>query len=196
VTEVNEPSPDHLLDELHAPDLDLSPLQELREYAAMFVDTIREQIDARNEAVAACLARSELHEAIEALYVQVAAAVKEAAAACLARSELHETIQALYVQVAAAVAAAHGDGFGPLARARLRRERRRLLALVRLLQALMLGFVRTLMAAAMHPDRCCTYLLRLRELCLHCGNRAGPAEHCFLLTRQRPTCQGVAYALN
>jgi hypothetical protein len=123
-------------------------------------------------------------------------ALKDAAAARLTRDHLHEAFGTLYAQLTAAVAAAHADGFDPRTYARLRRPRCRLLGVVRLLQALMLGFVRTLMAAAMHPDRCCTYLLRLRELCLHCGNRAGPAEHCFLLTRQRPTCQGVAYALN
>jgi hypothetical protein len=42
VTEVNEPSPDHLLDDLQESALDLSPLQELQERVAVFVDTVRD----------------------------------------------------------------------------------------------------------------------------------------------------------
>jgi hypothetical protein len=75
--------------------------------------------------------------------------------------------------------------------------RRRRLAQSSLPMAL-LPLVRILIAVAVHSKRC-TYLSRLREVRLRYGDRAGPAWIHFLdrfpLTRQRPTCQGVACAL-
>jgi hypothetical protein len=76
--------------------------------------------------------------------------------------------------------------------------RRRRLAQSSLPMAL-LPPVRILIAVVVHSKRC-TYLSRLREVCVPYGDRAGPdwihfLDH-FLLTRQRPTCQGVACALS
>jgi hypothetical protein len=76
--------------------------------------------------------------------------------------------------------------------------RRRRLAQSSLPMAL-LPPVRILIAVVVHSKRC-TYLSRLREVCVPYGDRAGPGwihflDH-FLLTRQRPTCQGVACALS
>jgi hypothetical protein len=82
-------------------------------------------------------------------------------------------------------------------RSHVRRDRRIILTQLRFLKALLLHLVRTVIAVAMHPNRSCAYLFKLRELCLRHSHRAGPADHCsFLLTRQRSTCQGVVGALN
>jgi hypothetical protein len=57
--------------------------------------------------------------------------------------------------------------------AALIRSRPRMLAQLRLLKRLLLLLVRTLIAVAMHPDRC-TYLMVLREFCVRFGDRSGP----------------------
>ena len=58
-------------------------------------------------------------------------------------------------------------------RAALVRSRRRMLAQLRLLKALLPLLVRIWIAVATHPDRC-TYLLWMREFCVRRGDRAGP----------------------
>ena len=58
-------------------------------------------------------------------------------------------------------------------RAALVRSRRRMLAQLHLLKALLPLLVRIWIAVATHPDRC-IYLLWMREFCVRYGDRAGP----------------------
>jgi len=79
----------------------------------------------------------------------------------------------------------------------VRRDHREILAQLRLLQLLLLNLIRIVIAIAMHPSRCSTYLLELHERRLLCSDRSGPGDDCLLLlTRQPSTCQGVVAGLN
>ena len=169
--EVTVPSPDAVLP---YPDLDLSPLRGLREDITRVADEVHEQIAMLGEA-AAVRALQGLQETIEGLRAEVADA--------------------------AAAVAAHTDDVKARRRvrrryARFERWRRRLLAGLRrdLVRVILPRLVHVAIVVAMHPDRC-TYLLRLREMCLCYGNRAGSDDHCFLQTHRTVRSRRCACAV-
>ena len=102
---------------------------------------------------------------------------------------------------AAAAVSAHTDDVKARRRvrrryARFERWRRRLLAGLRrdLVRVILPRLVHVAIVVAMHPDRC-TYLLRLREMCLCYGNRAGSDDHCFLQTHRTVRSRRCACAV-
>jgi hypothetical protein len=158
MVEVTVPSSDAVLPDS---DFDLSPLRGLREGITRVAEAVHEQVTTLGEAAAVRTLQG-LREIIDGLRAEVADA--------------------------AAAAAAHTDDVKARRRvrrryARFERWRRRLLAGLRrdLVGVILPRRVHVAIVVAMHPDRC-TYLLRLREMFLFNGNRAGSDEHCFLQT--------------